>query len=195
MRSAGTNPLGERLEAERRRRGMTLTDFARDVLGIDQSLVSRYINGGRSPGLRNARRIAAALGLSPGELEELVPERPRVPDEEASLRAELGRVRAMLEDLHARRAQGAPVVAALAGPPPIVPTLGSSALRPVIVADESLVAAGVRAGSVVWIAPAEDAPPGKVVRVGDEEPPRLQVRAADDPEPVTGVAFLIQWVP
>jgi transcriptional regulator with XRE-family HTH domain len=195
MQSTGTNPLGERLEAERRRRGMTLTDFACEVLGIDPSLLSRYISGKRSPGRRNARRVAAALGLSPAEMEELVPERPRVPDDEASLRAELGRVRAMLEDLHAARARGAPVVAALAGPPPVVPALGSRALRPVIVADESLVAAGVRAGSVVWIAPADAAPPGKVVRVGTDEPPLLRVRAADDPDPVTGVAFLIQWVP
>lgn len=62
------NRLGQRLEAERARRDITLTEFAQDVLGIEQSLVSRYINGRLSPGRRNARKIAQALGLDPAEM-------------------------------------------------------------------------------------------------------------------------------
>lgn len=64
--------LGELLEDERAKRDLTLTDFARDVLGIDHSLVSRYINGLQSPSRRTARRIAERLGLTPAQMDELL---------------------------------------------------------------------------------------------------------------------------
>jgi hypothetical protein len=75
------------------------------------------------------------------------------------------------------------------------PNLSRPSGRPVIVGDETLLPAGVRPGSVVWIVPATEAAPGEVVRVGTDEPPRLRIHDPDDPEPVTGVWFLVQWVP
>lgn len=68
------NRLGELLEAERSRRDLTLTDFARDVLGLDHSQVSRYINGVQSPARRTVRKIAAALGVTVGEIDAMLAE-------------------------------------------------------------------------------------------------------------------------
>lgn len=77
--------LGERLEAERAARGLTLTEFARDVLGIDQSLASRYVNGRQLPGMRNQRKIRDRLGIPPAEFEALIAasESPAAPESPA----------------------------------------------------------------------------------------------------------------
>jgi transcriptional regulator with XRE-family HTH domain len=64
--------LGALLESERAARDLTLTDFARDVLDIDHSLVSRYVNGHQSPSRQNARKIADALARPRTEIDALI---------------------------------------------------------------------------------------------------------------------------
>lgn len=68
------NRLGELLEAERAKRDMTLTEFAREVLGVDHGMVSRYVNGVTQPGRRTVRKIAEALGVTVAEIDEMLAE-------------------------------------------------------------------------------------------------------------------------
>lgn len=79
------NPLGELLERERAKRDRTLTDFARDVLGIDHSLVSRYVNGVQSPSRRTVRKIATALEMAPADIEALLGHDEPEADDRATL--------------------------------------------------------------------------------------------------------------
>lgn len=67
-------PFGDFLEGERAKRGLTLTEFARDVLGIDHGMASRYVNGLATPGRKTLRKIAAALNGSVAELDALIEE-------------------------------------------------------------------------------------------------------------------------
>jgi len=59
--------VGEHIRRERLAAGLNQTDLGRRI-GIAQVEVSRYETGRVEPSLRSLRRIAAALGIEPGEL-------------------------------------------------------------------------------------------------------------------------------
>lgn len=58
---------GERIRAAREARGLTMADLARSA-GISAGAVSRIERGERAPGSVTLRRLAQALGVTPGNL-------------------------------------------------------------------------------------------------------------------------------
>jgi ribosomal protein S16 len=60
----GVVPAAQKLRDWLHEQGATQTDFAR-MLTTDQSVVSRWINGTRVPGVRSALKIQRATGIDP----------------------------------------------------------------------------------------------------------------------------------
>ena len=68
-------PFGRNLHYLIRANGKGLREFAREV-DLDYSLLKRYVQGTVQPRTMRLKKIADALGVSPGSLlfDELVPE-------------------------------------------------------------------------------------------------------------------------
>lgn len=189
-RGATLNRFAQRLEDERAKRGLSLTEFARDVLKVPLPNVSKYINTDRHPERPQMRQIAAALGVPVAELDALLPEKPPRPGEglvevsaERLARIEAALARIAEDGAGAEEARG-----------DWVSGDERSAVR---VRDDGLRSRrGVRipAGAIVWLNPATAAEPGQIVRVGTDEPVTLRVYDPADPpaEPVTAVGWLAQ---
>lgn len=64
-------PFGEWLEQRITERDWTLRQAA-EAIGVEQSSVSRYINGVAAPSRANLRKIATAFGADRDELEALI---------------------------------------------------------------------------------------------------------------------------
>ena len=60
--------LGARIRDSRRRSGLTQEALA-GLVGVRRSVISKYETGAIEPSLAQLRRIAAALGVSPGYLQ------------------------------------------------------------------------------------------------------------------------------
>lgn len=59
--------FGEHLKSLLEEKGMTQRQFAKKA-GLKESETSRWVNGGRYPSLRNAKKISDILGVSIDEL-------------------------------------------------------------------------------------------------------------------------------
>lgn len=59
--------IGERIRAIRKEKSMTQKQVA-DACGMADSAIRKYESGSQTPKLKTVRRIAAALGVHPGEL-------------------------------------------------------------------------------------------------------------------------------
>lgn len=75
---AGVPPIGERLRAERLRRGLTVRGLARDV-GVSASLISQIETDKSRPSVSTLYAITTALGISIEDLFDTPPESSAAP--------------------------------------------------------------------------------------------------------------------
>ncbi len=67
-----TRRFAEYLEQQMRARDLSVREMAR-LLEIDVSNLSRYLNGKQVPGRRNIQRMARGLGITPAQINEMLP--------------------------------------------------------------------------------------------------------------------------
>lgn len=100
-----------------RARDLGVREFA-TLIGLDHSLLSRYLNGRQSPSRTNVRRIAAGLGVPQGDIEGLLPDSAFTvpPQENGTTMTSIAQTLAEIRSILTERAQAITMTPTLPSP-------------------------------------------------------------------------------